>query len=114
MTSSLRKGLITSFSVYDGLIELDLDKENLIEDEINARLSRVKKVEMAEPIRCSYGNPDINYFRDNSKMYHTSLSFKNHAHATPTLQGATTLFNSQSAADIEKYLKLMEKDYWKL
>ena len=105
---------VTSFSVYDGLIELDLDKENLIEDEINARLSRVKKVEMAEPIRCSYGNPDINYFRDNSKMYHTSLSFKNHAHATPTLQGATTLFNSQSAADIEKYLKLMEKDYWKL
>ena len=47
-------------------------------------------------------------------MYHTSLSFKNHAHATPTLQGATTLFHSQSAADIEKYLKLMEKDYWKL
>merc|ERR1711953_570544 len=29
--------------IYDGLIELDLDKEKLIEDEINARLSRVKK-----------------------------------------------------------------------
>ena len=33
--------------VYNGLIELDIDKENLMSEEITARLGRVTKVEMA-------------------------------------------------------------------
>ena len=89
-----------------------MDKENLVEEEIAARLSRVKKVEMAPLIKCSYGTPDINYFRENESIYHQSLTFKNPAYHVPKLEDARNHFVGSASGDIQTYLKLMENDYW--
>jgi len=89
-----------------------VDKENLVEEEIAARLGRVKKVEMAPMIKCSFGVPDINYFRSESDIYHQSKTFKNSAHQIPKIENAKNHFSSSAASDISKYLKLIENDYW--
>ena len=94
------------------MIELDIDKENLLEEEIQNRLSRVKKVEIAEPIRCSYGQPDINYFRTGSKIYHDSPTVKNLAHETPTLEKTKPQFINNQIFDIQEFLARSESDYW--
>ena len=88
-----------------------MDKENLLEGEIASRLNRVKKVEIAEPIRCSYGAPDINYFRSD-QIYHSSPTLKNLAHQQPRLESARHHFITNQINDIHEYLVEAEEDYW--
>ena len=80
------------YSAYKELCPLDVDKENVIQEEIEARLARVEKIEMARPIKSSYGQPKITDFDHLIKIHTSSLTFKNLAHKTPTLQTIQACF----------------------
>ena len=80
------------FSAFKELCPLDVDKENVIQEEIEARLARVEKIEMARPIKSSYGQPKITDFDHLVKIHTSSVTFKNPAHKTPTLQSIQDRF----------------------
>ena len=89
---------------------LDVNKENLIEQEIRDRLGRVEKVEMAKaikvcriivniqpklPSQCSYGEPNIRDFEYMEQTSFGSLTMKNHAFHLPQIEDEPSITASE-------------------
>lgn len=101
------KQYIFLYSAYKELCPLDVDKENVIQEEIEARLARVEKIEMARPIKSSYGQPKITDFDHLIKIHTSSLTFKNLAHKTPTLQTTQACFQFFNIYYVSKHRTLL-------
>jgi len=89
-------------AAYRELCPLDVDKENLVNLEIASRLNRVEKIEIARPIRCSFGAPKIDDFAHLAEMSHSSTTFRNLAHVIPTLQSTRPHFCHLGAREFRK------------
>jgi len=81
--------------IYKDLMGLDVNKENLIEQEIRDRLGRVEKVEMAKAIKCSYGEPNIRDFEYMEQTSFGSLTMKNHAFHLPQIEDEPSITASE-------------------
>lgn len=97
---------------YKELCPLDVDKENVIQEEIGARLARVEKIEMARPIKSSYGQPKITDFDHLIKIHTSSLTFKNLAHKTPTLQTTQARFDHIGPDQLRESMIASEPDFF--
>ncbi|CBY31889.1 unnamed protein product [Oikopleura dioica] len=91
--------------IYKDLVGLDVNKENLIEQEIKDRLGRVEKVEMAKAIKCSYGEPNIRDFEYMEQTSFGSLTMKNHAFHLPQIEDEPSITASEVYEKIQEAIE---------
>ena len=105
--------LTNIFVVFKDLCPLDVDRDNLIEKEIGSRMARVQKVEMARPIKCSFGDPKIDDFKHLVQTTFSSLTFRNLAHQIPKIENIkSNCFSSQGAQYLREAVLESESNFF--